>query len=112
MKKVVWGVISTANIGTAKVIPALQKSPLLEVRAIDFGGGRQLSFRVCTQCVSYQRVQLCGTRCAWPGAYFAKRMIAWSSGNARVARAAGVTGATASGVPFSSASSKASVPGE
>ena len=34
MKKVVWGVISTANIGTAKVIPALQKSPLLEVRAI------------------------------------------------------------------------------
>jgi predicted dehydrogenase len=34
MKKVVWGVISTAGIGMAKVIPALQRSPHLEVRAI------------------------------------------------------------------------------
>ncbi len=34
MKKVVWGVLSTAKIGTAKVIPALQRSALLEVRAI------------------------------------------------------------------------------
>src|SRR5262245_31762049 len=34
MKKVVWGIISTAKIGTEKVIPALQKSPLIEVRAI------------------------------------------------------------------------------
>jgi predicted dehydrogenase len=34
MKKVVWGVLSTAKIGTVKVIPALQRSPLIEVRAI------------------------------------------------------------------------------
>jgi predicted dehydrogenase len=29
---------------------------------IDFGQGRQLSFTVSTQCVLYQRVQVCGTR--------------------------------------------------
>ena len=29
---------------------------------IDFGQGRQLSFTVSTQCVPYQRVQICGTR--------------------------------------------------
>jgi predicted dehydrogenase len=29
---------------------------------VDFGAGRQLGFTVCTQCVPYQRVQLCGTR--------------------------------------------------
>ena len=34
MKKVVWGVLSTAKIGVNKVIPALQKSPLITVRAI------------------------------------------------------------------------------
>ena len=34
MKKVVWGVLSTARIGTAKVIPALQRSAHAEVRAI------------------------------------------------------------------------------
>lgn len=34
MKKVVWGVLGTAKIGTVKVIPALQRSPLIEVRAI------------------------------------------------------------------------------
>jgi predicted dehydrogenase len=34
MKKVVWGVLSTAKIGREKVIPALQRSPLCEVRAI------------------------------------------------------------------------------
>jgi len=34
MKKVVWGVLSTAKIGTAKVIPALQRSAHAEVRAI------------------------------------------------------------------------------
>jgi len=33
-KKVVWGVLGTARIATTKVIPALQKSPLIEVRAI------------------------------------------------------------------------------
>jgi predicted dehydrogenase len=34
MRKVVWGVLGTARIGTQKVIPAMQRSPLCEVRAI------------------------------------------------------------------------------
>jgi predicted dehydrogenase len=34
MKPVVWGVLSTARIGIEKVVPALLKSPLVEVRAI------------------------------------------------------------------------------
>jgi predicted dehydrogenase len=34
MKKVVWGVLSTAKIGTVKVLPAMQRSPLIELRAI------------------------------------------------------------------------------
>jgi predicted dehydrogenase len=34
MKKVVWGVLSTAKIGTVKVIPGLQKSAWCDVRAI------------------------------------------------------------------------------
>jgi predicted dehydrogenase len=34
MRKVVWGVIGTARIGTQKVIPAMQKSAWCEVRAI------------------------------------------------------------------------------
>jgi predicted dehydrogenase len=34
MDKVVWGVISTAKIGLKQVIPAMQKSALIEIRAI------------------------------------------------------------------------------
>lgn len=34
MKKLRWGILSTANIGTAKVIPAMQKCQLGEVLAI------------------------------------------------------------------------------
>lgn len=34
MRKVVWGVVGTSRIGTAKVIPALQSSPWCEVRAV------------------------------------------------------------------------------
>jgi predicted dehydrogenase len=34
MKKVAWGVLSTAKIGTAKVIPGMQKSPWCDMRAI------------------------------------------------------------------------------
>jgi predicted dehydrogenase len=34
MKKVRWGIISTANIGTGQVIPAMQKGELSEVTAI------------------------------------------------------------------------------
>jgi len=34
MKKVVWGVLSTAKIGWEKVIPAMQKGALCEIRAI------------------------------------------------------------------------------
>ncbi len=33
-RKVIWGVIGTSRIGTAKVIPALQSSPWCEVRAV------------------------------------------------------------------------------
>ena len=34
MKPVVWGVLSTAKIGLEQVIPAMQSSPLVELRAI------------------------------------------------------------------------------
>ncbi|GAB4570395.1 MAG: Gfo/Idh/MocA family oxidoreductase [Rhizobacter sp.] len=34
MKKVVWGVLSTARIGVNSVLPAMQASPLIELRAI------------------------------------------------------------------------------
>lgn len=34
MKKISWGIISTANIGVAKVIPGMLKSGQLEVAAI------------------------------------------------------------------------------
>ena len=34
MKKVAWGILSTAKIGTQKVIPAMQRSPWCDVRAI------------------------------------------------------------------------------
>ena len=34
MKPVVWGVLSTARIGTQHVIPAMRASPLVELRAI------------------------------------------------------------------------------
>jgi predicted dehydrogenase len=34
MKKVVWGILSTAKIGREKVIPAMQKSDLCDVRAV------------------------------------------------------------------------------
>ena len=34
MKAVVWGVLSTARIGVEKVIPAMQRSPWVEVRGI------------------------------------------------------------------------------
>ena len=34
MKKVVWGVLSTAKIGWEKVIPAMQKGDCCDIRAI------------------------------------------------------------------------------
>src|SRR5262245_28684690 len=34
MKRVVWGVLSTARIGVDKVLPAMRASPLVELRAI------------------------------------------------------------------------------
>jgi len=34
MQKVIWGVISTAKIGLNRVLPGMQKSGLLEIRAI------------------------------------------------------------------------------
>ena len=34
MKKVIWGVLSTAKIGRERVLPGMLKSSLLEIRAI------------------------------------------------------------------------------
>ena len=34
MKKVVWGVLSTAKIGLERVLPGMLKSPTCEIRAI------------------------------------------------------------------------------
>ena len=34
MKKVRWGVISTAKIGLLRVLPGMAKSPLIELHAI------------------------------------------------------------------------------
>ena len=34
MKKVIWGVVSTAKIGLKRVLPGMQKSELIEIRAI------------------------------------------------------------------------------
>ena len=34
MKKVVWGILSTARIGIDHVVPALKASPLVDLRAI------------------------------------------------------------------------------
>ncbi len=34
MRKIVWGVLSTARIGTTKVLPGMQKSDQLEIRAL------------------------------------------------------------------------------
>ena len=34
MRKVVWGVLSTARIGRERVLPGMRKSPLVEIRAI------------------------------------------------------------------------------
>ena len=34
MKKVVWGVLSTAKIGLKRVLPGMLKSDQLEIRAI------------------------------------------------------------------------------
>src|SRR3954451_11128821 len=44
MKKVVWGVLSTAKIGRERVLPGMLKSNLLEIRAMasrDEARGRQ-----------------------------------------------------------------------
>jgi len=34
VKRVVWGIVSTANIGRARVLPGMKKSDLIELRAI------------------------------------------------------------------------------
>ena len=33
-RKVCWGIVSTANIGTEKVIPAMQRAELCDIHAI------------------------------------------------------------------------------
>jgi len=40
MKKVVWGVVSTAKIGLKRVLPGMQKSELIEIRAIASRSGQ------------------------------------------------------------------------
>jgi predicted dehydrogenase len=34
MKKVAWGVISTAKIGSGRVLPGMKKSPWVDLRAV------------------------------------------------------------------------------
>jgi predicted dehydrogenase len=49
MKKVVWGVLSTAKIGWEKVIPAMQRSQHCEIRAMasrDLGKARAMADRL------------------------------------------------------------------
>lgn len=45
MKKVRWGIISTAKIGWEKVIPAMKAGKLCEVRAIASANKEQVNFR-------------------------------------------------------------------
>src|SRR5262245_9214498 len=50
MKKVVWGILSTAKIGTRKVIPAMQRSAWIDVRAIasrSEAAARQAASELC-----------------------------------------------------------------
>jgi len=50
MKKVVWGILSTARIGTRKVIPAMQRSAWIDVRAIasrSEASARQAASELC-----------------------------------------------------------------
>jgi predicted dehydrogenase len=52
MKKVVWGVLSTAKIGWEKVIPAMQKGECCDIRAIasrDLARGRALADKLGIQ---------------------------------------------------------------
>jgi predicted dehydrogenase len=49
-----------------RAVSLVERDPALRVDRttsglVDFGGGRHLDFTVATQCVPYQRVQLCGT---------------------------------------------------
>ena len=50
-----------------RAVALVDRDPALRVDRttsglVDFGGGRHLDFTVATQCVPYQRVQLCGTQ--------------------------------------------------
>ncbi|HVO18954.1 MAG TPA: Gfo/Idh/MocA family oxidoreductase [Anaeromyxobacter sp.] len=50
-----------------RAVALVDRDPALRVDRttsglVDFGGGRHLDFTVATQCVPYQRVQLCGTK--------------------------------------------------
>src|SRR5215471_9666303 len=50
MKKVVWGILGTARIGTRKVIPAMQRSAWIDVRAIasrSEAAARQAASKLC-----------------------------------------------------------------
>jgi predicted dehydrogenase len=65
-----YGIISGRFLFEAEprqVVALVDRDPTLgtdrtTTALMDFGGGRQLSFTVSTQCVPYQRVQVCGTR--------------------------------------------------
>jgi len=50
-----------------RAVALVDRDPMLRTdrttsALVDFGQGRQLSFTVSTQCVPYQRVQICGAR--------------------------------------------------
>ena len=61
MKKVVWGVLSTAKIGWEKVIPAMQKSAWCDIRAIasrSLASAQQAAQRsgIAKACGSYEEL--------------------------------------------------------
>jgi predicted dehydrogenase len=65
-----YGIVSGRFLFGAEPLRAValvDRDPVLRIdrttsALVDFGRGRQLSFTVSTQCVPYQRVQICGTR--------------------------------------------------
>jgi predicted dehydrogenase len=65
-----YGIVSGRFLFEAEPIRAVvlvDRDPMLRIdrltgALVDFGKGRQLSFTVSTQCVLFQRVQICGTR--------------------------------------------------
>ena len=64
MKKVVWGVLSTAKIGLKQVLPGMQKSDLLEIRAI--ASRSAATAREAAARARHSRRPTAPTRSCWP----------------------------------------------